>query len=105
MEKTELIKRITEILKDFGCFSIGELEFETPGIQVGSLGNFVGLAEYFTEDYCEVNVYEPSSFSSDPIDTYEEKWENLSEDVLSEIHFVCEQYEAEALRLEKRISN
>jgi hypothetical protein len=105
MEKTELINRITEILKDFGCFSIGELEYETPGIAVGSLGNFVGLAEYFTEDYVEVNVYEPSSFSSDPIDTYEEKWENLSEEVLSEIHFVCEQYEAEALRLEKRISN
>ena len=28
MEKTELIKRITEILKDFGCFSIGELDAE-----------------------------------------------------------------------------
>jgi len=105
MEKTELIKRITDILKVNGCFSIGELEFETPGICVGELGKFVGLAEYFTEDYCEVNVYEPSSFSSDPIDTYEEKWENLSEDVLNEIHFVCEQWEAECIRTEKRISN
>ena len=29
MEKTELITRITDILKDFGCFSVGELEHET----------------------------------------------------------------------------
>ena len=105
MEKTEIIKRITDILKDFGCFSVGELEFETNGICVGELGKFVGLAEYFTEDYCEVNVYEPSSFSSDPIDTYEEKWENLSEDVLQEVLFICEQWEAEQLQTEKRISN
>jgi len=105
MDKSELIKRITDILKINGCFSVGELEYETPGICVGELGKFVGLVEYFTEDYCEVNVYEPSSFSSDPVDTYEEKWENLSEEVLSEIHFVCEQYEAECIRTEKRISN
>lgn len=105
MEKTEIIKRITDIIKLNGCFSVGELEYETNGVVVGELGKFVGLSEYFTEDYCEVNVYEPSSFSSDPIDTYEEKWENLSEDVLSEIHFICEQWEAECIRTEKRISN
>lgn len=105
MEKSELIKRITDILKDFGCFSVGELEHETTGICVGELGKFVGLIEYFTEDYCEVNVYEPSSFSSDPVDTYEQDYGFLNEDVLNEILFVCEQYEAEALKLEKRISN
>jgi hypothetical protein len=105
MEKSELIERITNILKVNGCFSVGELEYDTAGISVGTLGNYVGLAEYFTEDYCEVNVYEPRSFSSDSIDTYEEKWENLSEDVLSEIHFVCEQWEAECIRTEKRICN
>ena len=105
MEKSELIKRITDILKVNGCFSVGELEFETPGICVGELGKFVGLVEYFTEDYCEVNVYEPSSFSSDPVDTYEQDYGFLSEDVLNEIHFVCEQWEAECIRTEKRISN
>lgn len=105
MDKSELIKRITDILKINGCFNVGELEFETTGICVGELGKFVGLVEYFTEDYCEVNVYEPSSFSSDPVDTYEQDYGFLSEDVLSEIHFVCEQWEAECIRTEKRISN
>jgi hypothetical protein len=52
-----------------------------------------------------VNVYEPSSFSSDPVDTYEQDYGFLSEDVLNEIHFVCEQWEAECIRTEKRISN
>lgn len=105
MEKTEIIKRITDILKINGSFSIGELEEETTGICVGELGKFVGLVEYFTEDYCEVNVYEPSSFSSDPVDIYEQDYGFLSEDILNEIHFVCEQWEAECIRTEKRISN
>lgn len=105
MEKTELITRITDILKDFGCFSVGELDYETSGVVVGELGKFVGIAEYFTEDYADVKVYEPSSFSSDEVDSYESKYEDLDVDVLNEILLICEQYEAEALKLEKRISN
>lgn len=104
MEKSELIKRITDILSVNGCFSIGELEGEN-SICVGTLGNFVGLAEYFTEDYCEVNVYEPRSFSSDPVDTYEQDYGFLSNDILGDVLLVCEQWEAECIRTEKRISN
>jgi hypothetical protein len=74
-------------------------------IHVGTLGNYVGLAEYFTEDYVEVNVYEPRSSSSDAIDTYEESYFGLSENVLGDILLLCEQWEAECIRTEKRISN
>jgi hypothetical protein len=105
MEKTEIIKRITDIIKKNGCFSVGELEYETNGVVVGELGKFVGVAEFFNEDHTDINVYEPSSFSSDEVDSYEEQYEDLSEDVLSEIHFICEQWEAECIRTEKRISN
>lgn len=105
MEKTEMITRITDILKDFGCFSVGELDCETDAVVVGGLGKFVGIAEYFTEDYADVKVYEPDSFSSDEVDSYESKYEDLSNDVLQEILFICEQYEAEQLQTEKRISN
>jgi hypothetical protein len=104
MKKSELIKRITDILKLYGCFSIAELEGEH-SVEVGSLGNYVGLAEYFTEDYCEVNVYEPRSFSSDPMDTYEQDYGFLSEDILGDVLLLCEQWEAECIRTEKRISN
>lgn len=104
MENIETIKRIKNILGVNGCFSIGELEGEN-SILVGTLGNYVGLAEYFTEDYVEVNVYEPSSSSSDPIDTYEESYFGLSENVLGDVLLLCEQWEAECIRTEKRISN
>jgi len=103
MENAEIIKRITDILKVNGCFSIGELEGDN-SILVGTLGNYVGLAEYFTEDYAEVNVYEPRSSSSDAIDTYEESYWLLNENVLGDILLLCEQWEAECIRTEKRIS-
>lgn len=103
--KQEIIERIKKILSVEGCFWIGELEQETTGVVVGELGKFIGLAEYFTEDFCEVNVYEPSSMSSDEIDTYDAKYEDLSEDVLQDILLVVEQREAENVRTEKRVSN
>lgn len=105
MEKTELIKRITDIIKVNGCFSIGELEGETPSICSGELGSYVGLLEYFTEDYVEQNIYDPSSFSSDPIDSVETGYDKFNKDTLQEILFVVEQWEAECIRTEKRISN
>ena len=105
MEKKEIIDRIKKILSVEGCFWIGELEEERAGVVVGELGKFIGLAEYFTEDFCEVNVYEPSSMSSDEVDTYDAKYEDLDEDVLQEILLVVEQKEAENIRTEKRISD
>ena len=105
MEKKEIIDRIRKILSVEGCFWIGELEEERAGVVVGELGKYIGLAEYFTEDFCEVNVYEPSSMSSDEVDTYDAKYEDLDEDVLQEILLVVEQKEAENIRTEKRISD
>ena len=99
MKVSEKIKRITDILKVNGCFSIGELEGEN-SILVGTLGNYVGL-----EEYAEVNVYEPRSTSSDPVDTYEESYYDLNENVLDDVLLLCEQWEAESIRTEKRISN
>ena len=105
MDKSELIKRITDILKVNGCFSVGELDGEDQSITIGTLGNYVGLIEYFTEDYVEVNVYEPRSTSSDAIDSYTLYYEDLNVDILQEILFVCEMWEAECIRFEKRISD
>ena len=105
MEKKEIIDRIRKIQSVEGCFWIGELEEERAGVVVGELGKYIGLAEYFTEDFCEVNVYEPSSMSSDEVDTYDAKYEDLDEDVLQEILLVVEQKEAENIRTEKRISD
>ena len=69
------------------------------------MGNFVGLAEYFNGTTIEVNVYEPDSFSSDPIDDYELTYEELSKDTLEQILFVAEMYETDQEKTLKRISN
>ncbi len=105
MTKQETIDRIKKILSVEGCFWVGELETEPAGIVVGELGKFVGIAEYFSEDFTEVNIYEPSSMSSDEVDTYDAKYEDLNEDVLQEILMLVEQREAENVRTEKRISD
>lgn len=105
MEKVELIQRITNIIKVNGSFSIGELEGETPSICSGELGNYVGLLEYFTKDYVQQNIYDPTSFSSDPIDSVETEYEVFNRDTLNEILLIVEQWEAECIRTEKRISD
>lgn len=103
MTKQETIQRIKDILSVEGCFWIGELEVEPTGVVVGELGKVIALAQYFSEDFCEVNVYVPNI--DDEVDTYDAKYEDLSEDVLQEILSVVEQREMENIRTEKRISN
>jgi hypothetical protein len=105
MTKEETISEIKKLLSTYGCFALGELDNFDSSPCVGSIGSVVGLIEYFTEDYVEVNVYHTNSFSSDAIETYEELYENLSEDILDEIYFLCQEYEAQTLKTEKRISN
>lgn len=104
MQKRTIIKYIKKIISEFGGFSIGEVE-GADGICVQEMGNFVALAEEFNGDNIEVNVYEPDSFSSDPIDDYTLTYEELDKSVLEEILFLCEHYEADQLKTEKRISN
>ena len=105
MNKEETIQAIKNILKTYGCFATGELDYIESIPAVNIMGSMVALAEYFTEDYVEVNIYQTKSFSSDAIETYEEQYENLGEEVLHGIHQLCEQWEAETLQTEKRIQN
>ena len=96
MQKEEIIKKIKEIIAEFGSFGVGEVEADCSPC-VGSLGNYVGLAEYFKLDGVEVNVYMPSGFSSDPEDEYGMTYEELDRDVLEEILLLCEKYKEQQL--------
>jgi hypothetical protein len=104
-KKQVIIKSIKNTLGVEGCFSVGELDGEDQSITIGTLGNYVGLIEYFTEDYVEVNVYEPRSTSSDAIDSYTLFYEDLEEDILGDVLLLCEQWEAQNIKTEKRISD
>ena len=96
MQKEEIIKKIKEIIAEFGGFGTGEVEADCSPC-VGSLGNYVGLAEYFKLDGVEVDVYMPSGFSSDPVDEYGMTYEELDTDVLEEILLLCEKYKEQQL--------
>ena len=96
MKNEKIIKQIKEIIAEFGSFGVGEVEADCSPC-VGSLGNYVGLAEEFNLNGVEVNVYMPSGFSSDPEDEYGITYEELDKDVLEEILLLCEKYKEQQL--------
>ena len=108
MQKRTIIKNIKRIIQDWGAFGSGEIEGElgeTYSPCVNSMGNLVGIAEYFDYYTVDVNVYDTSSSSSDPMYDYKEIYANLPKDVLLEILDLCEQYDVIQHKTEKRISN
>jgi hypothetical protein len=108
MQKKTIIKRIQRIIQDWGAFGSGEVEGsmgETYSPCVNSMGGLVGLAEYFNLNNIVVYVYEPESFSSDPLHTYPVLYKDLSKDVLLEILDIAEAYDVDQYKTEKRISD
>jgi hypothetical protein len=103
MEKQEIINKIQSIIEKYGTFHIGEVDGAN-GICVNEMGKFVGLAEYFNRTSVEVKVYEPESFSSDEIDSYELNYIDLTIEVLEEILFTADLYETDQEKTLKRIS-
>ncbi len=90
MENLTLIK---EILKNYGSFSIYELDKKQESIFVSQLGQYVGLAEYFALDFCGISIYDSDGFNSN----YQLKYEDLSENTLNEILNLCQQWEKESI--------
>jgi hypothetical protein len=108
MQKRTIIKRIRAIITEWGSFGSGEVEGslgETYSPCVVSMGNLVALAEYFKLNEVDVNVYNPSGFSSDPVDDYTLTYEELPKDVLLEILYIAEAYDVDQHKTQKRISN
>jgi hypothetical protein len=95
MNKQEVISKIQDVLVNWGEFSIGEVDGEDVSPCVASHGNIVDLAEYFNNTGVTVEVYNPSGFSSDPIDTYDLDYEELKLDVLEEILMIAERYDVQ----------
>jgi uncharacterized protein related to proFAR isomerase len=88
-KRTETIKEIKSIIKEFGSFGVGELQ--TDSISIRAKGNLIHLAEQFKENEIEVEVYrEGDSFS---VDYYTLSYEELDEDTLEEILELCKEWE------------
>ncbi len=102
--KTELIEKIKAIIANWGEFGVVEVD-GADGICLNEMGGMVALAEYFTYDNVDVEVYNPSGFSSDSVDSYTEEYENLSEEDLEAILVVAELYDVEQEKTYKRIAD
>ena len=104
MQKRTIIKKIKSIIEKHETFAIGEVD-GAEGICVAEMGKHIALAEYFNSSTIDVSVYDPSSSSSDEIDSYELTYEELSKDILEEILFVAELFETDQEKTLKRCAN
>ncbi|HUU87702.1 MAG TPA: hypothetical protein VMX17_08125 [Candidatus Glassbacteria bacterium] len=96
MTKTAIIKKIKAIIKDYGSFGSGEVEIggETMSPCVNEMGGLIGLAEYFSKEVT-VEVYEPSSMSSDSMHSYKMDYLDLDIETLKKILELAKQYKAD----------
>ena len=62
----------------------------------------VALAEHFHRDYSEIEVYNPSGFSSDSIDNYDMSYSDMSIELLEEILSIAENYAVDMSLRRKR---
>lgn len=103
-KKQKLIEQIKSIINEWGSFSVGEVQADCSPC-VNSMGGLVALAEHFNAENVGVEVYEPTSFSSDSQESYTMTYEELEVDVLEEILTLAEQYEASEYKTFKRCRN
>ena len=105
-KKKQTINYIKKLIKENGSFSISEFDGIACLPAVNEMGKLIALAEYFDEDSVEVNIYDPNSFTGDPIgDPYYLPYEELSPELLDEIQDLCDNWDAKNYQTEKRINN
>jgi hypothetical protein len=100
MEREQKIEFITGIIGLWGGFSPSSAD-ETFGLCVGELGELVTLVEYLSMDCIDVSVYSPSSFSSDSLQDYTMKYDELTDEVLDELVSLCRKYNEVMLEQEE----
>ncbi len=82
--KQNIIAEINEIIREYGSFTVADVEAESSPL-LDTKGRLTHLAEHFMDGTCVVYVYDPTSHSSDEIDSYDEFYEEFSEEQLEYI--------------------
>jgi len=91
--KEKLIEKIKSIIKDYGSFTIGELDGGT-SIEYFSLGKIVFLIESFNHNNVEVFTYD--SIKDDELESGNMvNYEELSDEILEEIAELAEDWKEE----------
>jgi hypothetical protein len=101
MQKRTVIKNINKIITEFGSFTTGDVQAESSPC-INSMANSTQLAEKFYVDKADTILYDKKGNEIDEDVVY---YKDMEKDVLEEILFLAEQYEADQIQTEKRISN
>ncbi len=101
MTKEMIIYRIESIIEEWGTFSVFDVE-ATQSPVIGTLGCAVMLAEFFGLHGTEGYLYLEGEDSERDIQTYH--YTELDMDCLTDILKLAEDWEAQNLKTEKRIS-
>ena len=102
-DKAEKIRFIKRVLNDFGGTTCGELALDhSPSLN--SMGDISELIDAFNPDGVESIVYFINYVLDDEIELEYNNYayEDLSEDIIDEIVFIMEEYEAASLKDEER---
>ncbi len=100
-DRQEKIDYIKKVIREWGVVNTSELELESSPMY-NSLGkDHVMLVEVFYSDSVEVVEY----VHEEDTDTHKINYEELSDDLIDEICTIIENYEADCLKTEKRISS
>ena len=102
MKKEEIISQIRTIIENYGSFTTFDVDADSSPI-IGTLGSAFMLAENFELNGVDGYLYLDGDENERDIEFI--LYENLSMDCLEEILLLAQNYEAEEMKTEKRISN
>ena len=88
-ERDKQIDDIKRILGEWGMTTTAEMELESSPVYNNLTGKICTLVEEFTEDYVRVVTYDDDI----DINEYDVPYEDLSDDLIDEIHTIMEQYD------------
>ena len=100
-EKNEKIKYIKKVLSDWGMTTTAELELDSSPMYNSIGSNHVMLVEEFTQDYVRVIEYVHESI----VDELEFRYEELSDELINDIVYIMQGYEADQEKTFKRTQN
>jgi hypothetical protein len=101
-QKKETISQIRTIIENYGSFTTFDVDADSSPV-IGTLGSAFMLAEHFELNGVDGYLYLNGDENERDIEFI--LYENLSMDCLEEILLLAQNYEAEEMKTEKRISN
>jgi hypothetical protein len=100
MGKKKNIKRINKIIKEWGGFSIADVEADSSPL-VNSCGKTIQLAEIFYDGYCVVTTY----VNDTETNTDDMFYTDLRKDTIADILILVEEYDAQQIKLHNSIKD